>query len=413
MTWYIEYSGEECGFKRLRIDVLAPVRIGRGTDSHTQIPDPALSRLHCEVELAENSPVVQDLGSSAGTFVGGQRIERRKMKAGEIFRAGNTDFRVVLESELDAPTQMVNRPPSEHALGEIIVKLDQAKIIDRFALTKLVNRSGTSLVYQAINEENGKTVAVKVIPVLQASDEDEARFLRALKMLQDMREPFIVRLYRAGRRLGFCWVAMEWFEAGSIAERIRTHGIAGQLSWKDAWRIANCMAQALLVLEREKIVHRNIRPTSILYRSKEDRWVLSDLVVAKALDATGNANVTQRIYLPSNLSYTAPERLMGEELLANSLQADIYSLGAILTEVLIGQPPYGTGSLTDILPRLKQPRNQVQDGAQLGISELFMDLVNKMTEPSRAKRISSAAELWQEVQRVGKLTGMQNVKLDG
>ena len=260
--------------------------------------------------------------------------------------------------------------------------------------------------FRSQDPESGQAVAVKVLPTAAASEEDEARFLRAMKMLQAIRASSLVSLYRAGRRKNYCWVAMEWFSSGSIEDRTLSHGIAGRLDWKDAWRVAYCIAQSLEVLERHGIVHRNIRPTNILYRSAEDSWVLSDLVVAKAEDVQQNAMVTQHVYLPSKLAYTAPERLLGNESDTHSLVSDIYSLGAVLTEMLSGDPPYGHGELKDILPRLRREPQVVTAKMQLGMNELIIDLVNRMANPDPASRFSTARDLWEEVKRVGRLTGM-------
>lgn len=407
MSWYIEYSHTDSGPKRIRLDAGSKLTIGRGSDSDTKIPDPALSRVHCEVSLQNDQPVLADLGSSVGTFVGKQRIERQALQAGESFQAGNTRFTVVLESALDAPTRMVTRPVSNHA--ELIEKLQKKGRLDRFTLGRLVNKTGRNLVFQAIDSENDKTVAIKVLPAPESSEEEVARFLRAMRLLQNIRDRHLVQLFRAGRRTNYCWVAMEWFEHGAIADRVAKQGISNCLGWKDVWRVASSIANSLGTLEREGIVHRSIRPTNILYRSSDDSWVLSDLVVAKAEVTSADNLVTRQTFLPTDLAYTAPERLQGSELKEHSLQADIYSLGAVLCELLTGEPPYGRGSLADLLPRLKGERRLVTRNDQLGLNEMFLDLVNRLTEPDPDKRMETAEQLAEEVQRVGILSGMSTV----
>lgn len=405
MTWFVEYSHPEIGNKKLGLSEGTAIRIGRGTASDTKIPDAALSRVHCELRLDAGKPILTDLGGKTGTFFSGQRVQRQELTTGQTFKAGNVEFRVVCESELDAPTQMAGSAAGPD-VGRVIAELKEKGAVERFPLHELVNEGGRNLVYRSEDPESGRAVAIKVLPTAESTEEDEARFVRAMKMLQEVKAPSLVKLYRAGRRKNFCWIAMEWFSSGSIEDRTQSHGIGGRLDWKDAWRVAYSITQSLEVLERHSIVHRNIRPTNILYRSGDDSWVLSDLVVAKAEDSGKTNMVTQHVYLPSNLAYAAPERLFGNENDSHSLKSDIYSLGAVLTEMLSGSPPYGHGELKDILPRLRNKPQIVTSQMQMGMNEVIIDLVNRMANPDPNSRFASASQLWEEVQRVGRLAGM-------
>lgn len=404
MVWYVEFKHADAERQRIRIDEGKPIRIGRGSDSDTRIPDAALSRLHCEIMIQGHQLVVNDLGSSVGTFVGQEKIQSQALESGQTFRAGNTRFTVISESAMEAPTRMAGSPVAGQAA--IIEKLQQRGRLDRFESLELINRSGRNLVYKGTERESGKVVAIKVIPTAGADSEDEARFVRAMETFQKMRDRTLVKMMRAGRKSQFCWVAMEWFDKGSIADRAAKQGINNCLDWKDVWQVAKCISHSLAVLEQAGIVHRSIRPTNILFRDSDKSWVLSDLVVAKAERESSNKAVTQQYFLPTDLAYTAPERLRGADSNEHSLAADIYSLGAVLTELLIGEPPFGRGDLMDILPRLDSPRKIVTRDAALGLNELVADLVNRMTEPDPRSRITSASKLQAEVERVGKLAGM-------
>lgn len=407
MNWFIEFTSPEMGSQRVELQAGKPIRIGRGSDSDTKIPDPALSRLHCEISVVGQAPLLTDLNSSAGTFFGAKKIEQQPLKAGDRFRAGSIEFSVVCESDLNAPTRMVAGTQPTN-IPELIEYLKGKKKVDRFEFEELVNAGGQNLVYRAVEAGSNKKVALKIIPTPVANEEEQARFVRAMKMLQDINDKHLARLYRAGRRERYCWVAMEWFEQGSIADRAKRQGINSCLDWKDVWRVGYCISGSLVALEREGIVHRSIRPTNILFREKDKAWVLSDLVVAKAEDTAASNMVTRhQTFLPADLAYTAPERLLGNEANDGSIQADIYSLGAVLCELLTGTPPFGKGTLLEILPRLKEPRNLVSRDAQMGMNELFADLVNKLTDPDLERRIGTAAALHEEVKRVGMLSGIQ------
>jgi serine/threonine protein kinase len=410
LTWFIEYTDPTGDKRRLRIDEGVSLKIGRGSTSDTKIEDTAMSRVHCELSLSSGVPILADLGSSGGTLVDRKKIiDPRELSSGQTFQAGNTKFKVVSDSPLDAPTQLAGSRSTVNALAKLAEKLLLKKTFDRFILKRLVNSTGRNLVFMAEDTENEMMVAIKVLPTDEASEEDEARFKRAIGILQEVRDPCLIKLFRAGRKRTYCWVAMEWMPGGSLDDRIRKYGINGCLEWKDAWRVAHCISQSLYVLEREGIVHRNIKPTNILFNDSKNVFLLSDLVVAKAEDASNSKLVTRQLFLPSDLAYTAPERLLGNEASAATLQSDIYSLGAVLTKLLTGEPPYGHGELRDMLPRLKEKRRRVEMQGQIGINELFVDLVNGMTEPEPRKRFSTALKLWNEVERVGKLAGLSPV----
>ncbi|HBE69184.1 MAG TPA: hypothetical protein DDW52_13630, partial [Planctomycetaceae bacterium] len=350
-----------------------------------------------------------DLESKAGVFVDSKRVHRHEFAGSGSFQAGNTRFRITCETDLDSPTNFTNAPGQSIDVAGLIDKLKTAGKIDKYPLEKMINDGGRNLVFATTDPESGKQRAIKIIPTPPGGSEDEERFIRAMKMLQAIRDPSLVKLYRAGRRADFCWVLMEYFPSGSIDDRRESHGIDGRLDWKDSWRVAYCISKSLEVLERNSISHRYIRPTNILYRESEDAWVLSDLVVAKAEDVSqSSAAVTQHVFLPSNLAYTAPERLTGDTSVP-PIVSDIYSLGAVLTEMLAGEPPFGYGQLKDILPRLREPPRRVTPAAQFGMNEMLMDLANRMASPSPADRYATAKDLWDGVCRVGRLTGMKTL----
>lgn len=408
MSWYIEFEHPEDGPQKIELAASKVYKIGRGSASDSRIPDPALSRVHCEVAFQDGQAVVTDLESKAGTFVNKQRIHRHQFTAAGSFQAGNTLFQIVNESDLDAPTNFSQAPAAGPDMEKLAAELKAKGAVDKFPLIELINEGGRNLVFKTEDPESKKVRAIKVIPTVEGAGEDEERFLRAMKMLQAVKDPSLVKLYRAGRRSNYCWVLMEWFGTGSIDDRAKSHGIDGRLDWKDAWRVAYSVSRSLEVLERNGISHRYIRPTNILYRESDDSWVLSDLVVAKAEDVSQTSMVTQHVFLPSNLAYTAPERLTGDSSVP-PIVSDIYSLGAVLTEMLAGEPPFGYGKLKDILPRLREAPRRVTPAAQFGMNEMLMDLANRMASPNAADRFSTAKELWDEVERVGRLTGMKTV----
>src|SRR5258708_7292164 len=97
--------------------------IGRGAQSHTRLVDPAVSRIHCEVQLHGNTAVVTDARSVSGTFVNGTRITTQTLRPGDIIRIGDTQLRLdhdVAEEKTVMPGEPPAKPAAGKPLGEIV-----------------------------------------------------------------------------------------------------------------------------------------------------------------------------------------------------------------------------------------------------------------------------------------------------
>ncbi|MCA9191049.1 MAG: protein kinase [Planctomycetales bacterium] len=406
MTWVLECSLSDGQTRRLPIADGQTIKIGRGTNSDTQIPDPALSRLHCELSVHGERFTLKDNNSSSGTFVSSDRIQECSLQVGQSFRAGNTLFHILGHSQLDEPTRLSAHLGHAKRLRSLAKELESAGELDRYRLLDALDEGGQNLVFKAEEIEGNREVAIKIFPDDHSTLEDDERFMRAMKSVQQLNAPEIIRLYRAGKKKDFFWVAMRWCPEGSLRDRVASLGIGGRLDWKDVWGIAVAISKSLVVLQKHGIVHRNVRPSNILRCPKHRCFVLSDLVAAKPASEEQRATVTGEIYLPSDLSYTAPERLLGTEGDIPSAKADIYSLGAVLAELLNGQPPFGRGSLGELLVKMRAGSAQIERHGQMGVNERFVDLVGRMTNPDPKHRPQTATELLSEIERIAKFSNL-------
>ena len=124
MTWFLKYSTKSGEKTILRIEQGMTIRIGRGSASDTKIDDTAMSRVHCEIVMNDSTPMLQDLGSSTGTFLGRKKItDCMMLNPGQTFQAGNTRFEVVSDSPLDAPTRLIGTKPLENDLVSLAEQL--------------------------------------------------------------------------------------------------------------------------------------------------------------------------------------------------------------------------------------------------------------------------------------------------
>ncbi len=193
-----------------------------------------------------------------------------------------------------------------------------------------IARGGMGVVYLAIQKALDRQVALKVLPAAPARDPAFRKaFLDEGKVVAKLAHPNIITLYDLGHTTDGFYISMEYIPGKNLKERIREG-----LLLKDSVHVIVQLAQALGYAHRQGVVHRDIKPTNVLFR--DDRsLVLTDFGVAKLHDDgillhSGDALIGTPGYVP-------PERVKGEP---EDARSDLYSLGALFYEMLLGMPPY-------------------------------------------------------------------------
>lgn len=404
MEWKIVVVDGPAKGEQFSIAEGKPLVIGRGSSSDTKISDPKISRVHCKLVLDGQRIHLSDAGSSGGTFVHGKRIDSAHLGAGDEFVLGDT--RVSVSNGLDDKTLVSNRaatsslPPSKQ-LENLV-----GQSINRFLVDRLVSKGKNGVVFKGTDKADGKSVAIKVLNPQNALDErQQERFIRAMRTMLPIHHPHIVKLYRAGRQSGLCWVAMEWVDGTSLREIIDLIGVHGTLEWRDLWRIAVHVGRALTEAEKQKIVHRNVTPTNILRRNQDKSYLLTDLVFAKALEETEAANITRPGDMLGELRFLPPERIADPTLA--DCRSDQYSLGVTLYLLATGSAPYDGGDIGSLLQQLSMTVPKPPSQSAIGFDERFSDLIMKMISKDPERRYASAVDLLKDLSRVGKLGGLE------
>jgi serine/threonine-protein kinase len=204
--------------------------------------------------------------------------------------------------------------------------------ISRYEIKEELGRGGMATVYRAWDPLFEREVAIKVLPhELLHNKTFLERFEREAKIIARVEHAAIVPVYDVGRdkETELPYFVMRYMTGGSLARAMK----AGTLTLEDVARIMNQVASGLDFAHAKGIVHRDLKPDNILFDENGDAFI-SDFGIAKLSQSNTNLTGTGVVGTPS---YMSPEQGLGEDVDGRS---DIYSLGAILFELLSGQPPY-------------------------------------------------------------------------
>ncbi len=391
----------------------APVTVGRGRQALARLADRHVSRVHCRIAAVGEVLILTDAGSTAGTFLNGRRIGAEEpLAVGDVIHLGETDLRVEEDDLADEPTlpppaAAASAPeappaavPSSAAAGPRLNDL-YGKALGPYEIGPARARGGSGLVFRARDRRSGEDVALKVIrPEFVRRPEQVQRFLRAALGVAPLCHPNIVRLREVGREGPYCWIAMDYIEGESLRQVIDRIGVAGMLDWRFAARAALDVGRALQFIHSRHVIHRNLTPQNVLVRSGDGAVLLSDLVLAKALEESLAVQITRPGEIVGDVRYLSPERVAGTEPVDE--RSDIYSLGALVYALLAGRPPLVGSTLLDTLALIRTAEPVPPRQFQLSISGLFEGVVMKMLAKRPEERFQSADEMLLQLGRAMK-----------
>ncbi|HMF17443.1 MAG TPA: serine/threonine-protein kinase, partial [Gemmataceae bacterium] len=219
-----------------------------------------------------------------------------------------------------------------------------------FELVEEIGRGGMGVVYKAWEKSLKRFVALKMILRGEhASGADLARFRGEAQSAAGLTHPNIVPVYKVDSENGQAYFSMKLVEGQTLSQRVKS----GPLPPRDAARYLAAVSRAVHHGHQKGILHRDLKPANILIDG-DDQPLVTDFGLAKRVE--GGVSLTGTGAIVGTPSYMAPEQAAGNQRNPGPA-ADIYSLGAILYELLTGRPPFlaATAVETLLLVRSEEP----------------------------------------------------------
>jgi len=278
-----------------------------------------------------------------------------------------------------------------------------ARVAGRYVVERRLGQGGMGAIYIARQEPLARRVVLKVLLDTLASDPVAVlRFEKEALAVSRLLHPHIVTLFDFGRMEdGGLFIAMEYLAGRTLRQLLVDER---RLPWRRTLAIVSGIARGLDEAHRHGIVHRDLKPENIMLVPTDgdiDFPKVLDFGLARTVDAQGDseAKLTQQNMIPGTPAYLAPERVNA---LSDDHRGDLYSLGAMWFELLVGRPPFEDPSpIKLIVKQMQEPLPWLRERARdLDVPASVEKLVRQLLEKRPERRPSSAGELVRAIHRL-------------
>jgi serine/threonine protein kinase len=287
------------------------------------------------------------------------------------------------EADADVAAEQRDVPP----VGTMLRYFGDYELLDE------ISRGAMGVVYKAKQRSLDRTVAVKMILGGRAASEtDIERFHGEAEAAASLQHPSIVSIYEVGEHEGLHYFSMDFIDGESLADRVTRDD---RLSPEQAAVWLRAMAEAVDYAHRRGVIHRDLKPSNVLIdRAGQPR--ITDFGLAKRQGR--GRDLTQTGTILGTVAYMSPEQAMGrtKDVVPAS---DIYSLGAMLYEMLTGQPPFEADTLQGTLSQVAEEEPVPPRKRRHGIPRDLETICLRCLEKRPERRYSSAAALAEDLDR--------------
>ena len=226
-------------------------------------------------------------------------------------------------------------------------QLDRLKtaLADRYTIQHELGAGGMATVYLAEDLKHHRQVALKILRPELAAILGGERFLKEIEVTANLQHPNILPLYDSGEADTFLYYVMPYIEGESLRDKLDREK---QLGVEETVEIAKSVAAALQYAHERHVVHRDIKPENILLQSGQA--LVADFGIALAVSAAGGTRLTETGLSLGTPHYMSPEQATGDREL--DARSDVYSLGAVVYEMLTGDPPHTGNTMQAIVAKV-------------------------------------------------------------
>ena len=274
-------------------------------------------------------------------------------------------------------------PAAPDALGARL----QRALGDTYQLRRRIATGGMASVYLADDVRHARQVAIKVFTYDEGpearDDSGSERFLAEIRVTARLQHPNIVPLFDSGAAGGLRYYVMPFVNGETLRQRLKREPV---LPLDESLRMVHAIARSLEHAHAEGVIHRDLKPENILLRDGQP--FVTDFGISLALSSAADQRMTRSGMVLGTPQYMSPEQAVGERII--DARSDIYSLGAILYEMLAGDPPHTASSALGILAKVMAekptPVHTLRDTIPLAVS----DVIDRALAKHPADRFPSA-----------------------
>ena len=286
-------------------------------------------------------------------------------------------------------------------MADVRERLEGA-LAEQYAIERQLGAGGMATVYLARDLKHDRHVAMKVLRPELAAVLGIDRFLSEIRVTAHLQHPHILPLFDSGQAGGLIYYVMPYVEGETLRRRLEREK---QLPIDEAVGLTANVAAALDYAHRHGVVHRDIKPENVLFQ--DHQAVVADFGIALAVSAAAGSRLTQTGLSLGTPQYMSPEQATGDRLI--DARSDIYSLAAVLYEMLAGEPPHTGPTVQSVLARVvtdrPRPLRQLRDSVPPHVEAAVVKALAKV----RADRFQTAAQFAEALARPGAASAPRRV----
>jgi len=265
-------------------------------------------------------------------------------------------------------------------------------LADRYDVEQELGRGGMATVYRAQDRKHGRALAIKVLRPELAEVLGAERFLREIQIAANLTHPHILPLHDSGDADGLLYYVMPYLPGESLRALLDREK---QLPIEEAVRITREVLSALSHAHSRGIIHRDVKPENILLA--DGKAVVADFGIARALGMAGESRITQTGMSLGTPGYMSPEQVVGEADL--DARSDVYAVGCMLYEMLVGEPPF-TGPVETVIERQLTSVPTPPGTRRATVTPELDAVIAKALQKTPADRYATAAQFGDALERL-------------